>query len=736
MLILGSYLVLFAIAAARTAQAPTKAPDPLAAIDAEVSLGERALQNDERQIAESHFREALHNGWMLTGALALSDGQVEQARDAFTRAAAAVVKSDDALQSLAIVDLRLGDTATALAILTRLVGANPKQPALRRVLAQALVASRQPEEAVQALEEAHRAAPDDLETTFALGSGYLRLKKVDAAEELFRQITVARPIPQTYVLIGRAYRDAGEFERARAALEKALAMDPRVRHAHYYLGTLGVRAEGILRVEDAIAEFRRELSLSPKDPFINEWLGMALVEGHHETEALPHLQLAAGAPGASTLTFQYLGRCQLALHQPAEAVIAFRRALALAPKQDEAKQLGNLHYQLARALQQSGDSKAAETEFATAEQLSATRAEDARDRLARFMHESEDAGDPGSASVVALDTSALSAVPPEARRTLAARVATTLARVSLNLGIMHAQAGRFARAAERFEEAAAIDPAFPQVQYSLGVAYFNLLQYAKAAPALARALAADGTNQQARRMLAIASLNIDDFAKTTELLRDDPERDSDPSLQFAYGIALVRSGKAAEAETIFGELLATHRDSPELNVVLGQAHAEQGDYDAAVASLQRALELKPDVAEANSALGVIYLKQGKLTEASQAFKAELASHPADVKARYKLATVLDLDGQSDEAIGEIRTVLKARPEYADARYLLGKILLARGMAADAVEQLEIAARLAPEDANVQYQLGQAYQKLGRAEPAQQHFDAFQRLKDKRRGGSR
>lgn len=63
-------------------------------------------------------------------------------------------------------------------------------------------------------------------------------------------------------------------------------------------------------------------------------------------------------------------------------------------------------------------------------------------------------------------------------------------------------------------------------------------------------------------------------------------------------------------------------------------------------------------------------------------------------------------------------------------------MLARGMAADAVEQLEIAARLAPEDANVQYQLGLAYQKLGRAEPAQQHFDAFQRLKDKRRGGSR
>jgi tetratricopeptide (TPR) repeat protein len=728
--------LVFLVVGLTATEAQTKAPDPIAAIDAEVSLAEQALQSDERQIAESHFRGALYRGWMLTGALALSDGQVRQARDAFGRAAAMVVDTHEALQALAVVDLQLGDTTSALGVLTRLVAVNPKDSALGRLLAQALIANRQPEEAVQALEEAHRAAPDDLETTFALASGYLRVKKVDAAEPLFKEVARARPIPQTYVLIGRAYRDAREFERARAALEKALAMDPRVRHAHYYLGTLGVRAEGIVRVEEAIAEFRKELALAPQDPFMNERLGMALVEARREREALPHLQLAAAAPGAVALTFEYLGRCHLALNRPADAVVASRRAVALASEQADKTHVGNLHYQLARALRQAGETKEADVEFAAAEQSSATRAEEARDQLARFMRETEDARAPDTAPAIALDAGALGALTQNARRDLGARVAAILARVSLNLGIMHAQAGRFARAAERFEDAAAINPSFPQVQYSLGVAYFNTQDYAKAAPALARAVAADGANAQARRMLAIASLNIDDFEKTTELLRDDPERETDPSLQFAYGIALVRSGKAADAETIFTHLLAAHRDSPELNVVLGQAHAEQGDYDAAVASLQRALELTPDVAEANSALGVIYLKQGKLTEASQAFRTELAAHPADVKARYNLATVLDLDGQSDTAIREIRAVLKARPEYAAARYLFGKILLARGSATDAVEQLEIAARLAPQDANIQYQLGLAYQKLGRAELAQQHFDIFQRLKDKRRGVGR
>ena len=50
----------------------------------------------------------------------------------------------------------------------------------------------------------------------------------------------ARPIPQTHVLIGRAYRDAGEYERARAELQRPLAQDPGVRRAHYYLGMVAL----------------------------------------------------------------------------------------------------------------------------------------------------------------------------------------------------------------------------------------------------------------------------------------------------------------------------------------------------------------------------------------------------------------------------------------------------------------------------------------------------------------
>src|SRR4029077_120307 len=165
------------------------------------------------------YRDALYQGWMMSAAVALAEGHVAAARDALAHASSAVVDNDDAQQALAMVDLQLGDHEAALPILTHLVAAYPNDPARRRLLAQALVANRQVDEAVQALEEAHAIAPEDAETTFALGTGYLRVKKVDEADRLFATVIAARPIAQTYVLVGRAYRDAGQYDRSRTALK-------------------------------------------------------------------------------------------------------------------------------------------------------------------------------------------------------------------------------------------------------------------------------------------------------------------------------------------------------------------------------------------------------------------------------------------------------------------------------------------------------------------------------------
>ncbi len=731
---------------ARDAQAARDAHDRVAAIDAAAAIAERSLRGGELQIAESRYRAVLLQGWMTIGALRLADGALADAREAFQRASTSAVEVDEALQALAMVNIQMGTASEAVDILTPMATRHPRDLVLQRLLAQAMVASGHPEQAVQTLEEARDAAPGDPEVAFLLASGYLRLKKVEAAERLFAEIVRAKPMAQTHVLIGRTYRDAGEYGRARVALEAALKQDPHVRRAHYYLGTVAVMEGGVVRLDEAIAQFQQELQLAPEDPVTNLRLGMALVEAHREKEALPALQIATRSADAPADAFQYLGRCQLALNRPGEAVDVLRRALTLAvavPQGtgavvDETR-VGNIHYQLALALRQLGRKDESAKEFAEAERLSAKRADSLRERLARYL---ADAPDPQSANgaltmTLPVDGSPFASLSAEQRAALLQRVTATLVRAYFNLGVMQAQGGRFPRAAEFFEQAAALDPAFPQLQYSLGVAYFTAGRYDKATAPLSRAIAGAGANASgnaaARRMLALAWLETENYDKAADLLKDDPQRDADPSLQYAYGLALVRSNRAAEAEQIFSALLTAHADMAELHVVLGQAHAQQGDYSAAIASLQHALQLKPDVMDANASLGVIYLKQGKLPEAAAALRAELKVHADDYKTRHNLATVLELDGHPQEAIAEARAVLRVRPDFADARYLLGKILLAQGAAQEAVAHLEVAARLSPDSANIHYQLGQAYQKLGQTTQAREQFAAFQQLKDRRRG---
>jgi len=711
--------------------------DPLTSIERTIADAERSLQDGELQIAESRYRTALEQGWMVIGALAAADRQFDAAVDAFGRASTATVDGGDALRALAIVHVQRGKPDEAVAVLSALAARRRTDTTTRRLLAQALAAAGRREEAVQQLEELRGLAPDEVELAFALASGYLQVGKTDAAARLFADIAKARPMPQTDVLIGRTYRDAGDYTRAREWFESALAKDPRVRHAHYYLGTLAVRTDGVLNLDLAIAEFRRELALSPDDPIANLRLGMALVETHRDAEASRPLELAARSPSAPPVAHYYRGRNQLGLDHPADAVVSLKRALELAAADGATSaQIGSIHYQLGLALRDSGAADEATQQFAAAERTAVARSDSERQRLARYL---TDAPDP---EVTAASIAAAVALPAElqfAGRSVAERdaarrrVMPALARAYLNLGVMHAQAGRFLRAAEFCEQATKIDPAFPQVQFSLGVAYFNAHRYDKAAAPLARALAGDANNAILVRMLAIASLETDDYATAAALLANDPDRGRDPSLQYAYGLALVRSGHAAQAEAIFTTLLNDHAATPELSVVLGHAYAQQGNYDAAIEALRRALQLKADVADANSALGLIFLKQGRLPESEAALRAEVTAHPLNVKARERLAAVLDMLDRSDEAAVQLRTVLGAQPDFADARYLLGKILLARGAADEAAAHLEVAARLAPEDANVRYQLARAYEKLGRGELAAKEFATYQGLKDKQRG---
>lgn len=705
------------------------AADLLAPVERRMLQAEASLRAGEHQIAESRYRAAVFEAWMLLGALHVADARLPEAEDAFRQASQAIAAADAALRSLALVQMQRGNAAEAAAILTRFSARAPGDLELRRLLAQALVASGRPDEAVQTLEEARALAPDDPEIAFLLAAGYLQTEKLAAARLLFADVAAARPLPQTWVLIGRTYRDFRLFDEARAAFRKALDQDPATRRAHYYLGTLALMSEGDVPLDEAIREFQAELALAPDDPIVNLRLGMALADARQDEAALPPLTTAARlAPSA--VAFHHLGRSQFAVGQAAEAVVSLRRALALASG-DEPSRVRRIHYQLALALRDTGASAEAAPHFEAAKTGSERQADAERERLARYLDDSATPTAESSARL-ALE-SPLAQVPADVRRTAVGGVRTLLARAHLNLGVMRAQARDFTAASALLARAAAADPDYPTVQFALGTAYFNAQQFDKAVIALTRAREADRHNAETTRMLALAAFNTGDYRQTADLLAQDATRDSNPSLQYTYGVALVRSGRPDEAEAVFTRMLTAHGDRAELHVILGQAHAQQGNFDAAIQDLERARRLKADVPDAGATLGLIYLKQGKLAEARAALEAELQHNDRHALARHTLATVLDLDGRAADAIPILRGLLEDQPEFADARYLLGKILLNGGAPDDAVPHLEAAVRLGPDEASYHYQLAQAYRKVGRQALADQHLARFQALKDHARG---
>ncbi|HEY8233908.1 MAG TPA: tetratricopeptide repeat protein [Vicinamibacteria bacterium] len=703
---------------------------PAELVEERLAAAEASLQAGESQLAESHYRSAVGEGLLVLGSLEAAEGRLDKARDAFQGALAAMADGRQPTQHLAMALLELGEAKEAVTLMTHLATRNARDMGIRRLLAQALILAGRPGEALQELEAARTVAPDDLETLYVLASGNLRMKKLAAAEELFAELARQRPIAATHVLIGRTWRDYNEHARARAELKKALALDPRARRAHYYLGMVAA-IEDLASLDPAIAEFQEELKLAPDDLPTNLSLGLAFVMARRYEEAIPPLSKAVRWQPPQASAFHFLGRALVALERPAEAKAALERALELAKKTGrEDSQLRNIEYQLGLALRQLGQAEPAAAHFAEAERLTEKVAAGDRESLDLYLR---DAAGPLPVGVPILDTSAFASLTAEERAALGGRVRTAVARASFNLGVMQAQAGRFGQAAFEFEKAALVEPDFPQLAYSLGVSWFNAQQPRKARQPLERALAATPGDQNLRRMLALASLEADEPARAVELLAGDAGRDADASLQYAYALALVRSGRVSEAEPVFKRLIAQHGDTAELHVLVGQAHAQQGDYPGAIQSFERALALKPAVADANAALGLIYLEQGKLEEAERALRRELAARPGDSGAQHTLAAVLELSGKLDESLAMLRQVLKARPDFGSARYLFGKVLLAQGKAELAAEQLEAAARIAPGDANVHYQLGRAYQALGRAEAAQRQFDVFQKLKDERRG---
>jgi type IV pilus assembly protein PilF len=108
----------------------------------------------------------------------------------------------------------------------------------------------------------------------------------------------------------------------------------------------------------------------------------------------------------------------------------------------------------------------------------------------------------------------------------------------------------------------------------------------------------------------------------------------------------------------------------DIYIQLGVAHMQEGNYETAVAKLQKALAIDPEYPSAHSVLGLVYSRLGDKAQAEQHFKQALALAPNDSGVLNNYGRFLCQLGRPQEAAQmftkAVQNPLYATPEKAHA----------------------------------------------------------------------
>jgi tetratricopeptide (TPR) repeat protein len=181
----------------------------------------------------------------------------------------------------------------------------------------------------------------------------------------------------------------------------------------------------------------------------------------------------------------------------------------------------------------------------------------------------------------------------------------------------------------------------------------------------------------------------------------------------AGGAAVIAFGlRAAHFEWTLRDPVRAWQDaarrlpaSPMVQLNLARALESQGDHGAAIAALERGLELAPADHRLWTNLGAVNLAAGRMAQAEQALRQALALRPHDTRLRNNLALVLAALGRTAEARNELEQVLREEPApTAQPRIDLARLLSAPDAppqedVARARALIEEARRLAREEAD-------------------------------------
>jgi tetratricopeptide (TPR) repeat protein len=707
--------------------------------------------------AELGFKQSVALGLRQLGSLAIAEARYDEAARELDEALKVEPDNPELTTDAAIAWLHVGDVKKAQELARSVVAANPRNARAQNVLGRIDLYRADFPAAITDLQAAV-ALDDDFETSYFLGIAYLKAKRTADAQQWFQHLQEKMgDSAALHVLIGRAYSISHLPEPAVAEFRKAIELDPKYPRAHALLGysILDLRFEE--GYPQARIEFERELKFHPDDYNSLLLLGISTVALRDYPAAEAALLHASRLRPQESYAYLYLGETYTETKRLPQAIEVLEKYIRLVPDPQAApRDVSRAYYLLGQDLRRLGRVEEAQKALANSQRYRETKFRydaqhlfnepkgsddgDSRssDRIASLL---ESGADDQNKSTEAMarggvrETPAVQPPPtvPPAKESKASRAyhmfASEILASSYNdLGVMRAKDSKFGEAAEFFKQAAAWNPALPNLDRNWGLASFKAERYSEAVPPLERCLASHPDDAFVRQLLGLSYFIEEKYPKTVEVLRPFSKNPpDDPGLLFAWGTALVRTRESEAAADIFRRLLLQNANNASVHFLLGQAYAQQKDYPNAEKELKTAIQIDPRLPEAHYYSGLVYLHQSQFEAAAAEFRSELELRPGDPLSTYHLGFTLLSEGQLPEAVASLRHAIQLKPDYEAAQFELGRALLQQGDASEAVQHLEIATKLTPDHDAAFFQLSQAYRRAGRIPEATSTLAQYQRL---------
>ena len=690
------------------------------------------------------------------GQLRLVEASYPQAVELYRRA----IEFEDqaaARVDLAIAEYQANQTDDAIVDANLALAKDPKDIRGLMILGKAWMKKQEYGKAAEAFDKAAQIDPEG-ETLYSLGICLLQSEesknKERAAEVFERMKRLVGDSGSLHVLFGRAYRDANDMPGAMREFERAVALDPKTPHAHYFLALSRMAVNEWKATPEIKAEFAKELDHYPHDYLTNYILGFIASSERQYELSDRYLKAAIAVNPNWPEPWLYMGLNANAQGDTKGTEEAFRKAIELTGT-DESRsnfQIRRAYVGLGRILAASGRTEESAKYVAKARELQNKTFQAGQQNVAAMAL----AGGAGSAAaIVPLNPQsekeaapvALGSSDPFARvdASIVERAHLTAAQLAagesqekrlravLGLGFndlatSEAMRHEYATALGHYQEAERWDPAVSGLAKNLGLSAFRIHNYPEAIRGLSLALAEKPTDAPVRAMLGAAYFGAEKYADTVTTLSPlGVAGMQDSTVGYAWASSLVHVSELKKAGEVLDEFEKANHSSDAL-LLIGQLWIEIGNYARAVDAFHSALLADPTLRKAHYYAGQAEIRSERWAEAAEEFAAELAVDPEDTEAKYNLGFVYLQQSKVDDAARIFQEVVAAHPDHANAQYELGKILLDRGQLAEAVDHLEAAVRLSPQSDYMHYQLQAAYRKQSRLADADRELAIYKELK--------